>query len=317
MTSSKRTAARVDGREGRRAKSSAVSLASRESFATSLDGTRLYVRQAHPSDAPSRVSAVLCDGILCDGFIWKYLFEGLAARMPVAHWHYRGHGRSQCPQDPDFIDIAAHASDLTRVRAHIGGGPAVLFGHSMGCQVVLEGYREQAEGIRGMVLVCGSYGRITETFRGTNVLAQLLPKLLEMVEKNPEWARALWSRVPPELALKSALLLREVNPEAIAPDDLLPYLRHMTHVDIGLFLRMLRAAGEHDAEDLLPKIDVPVLVIAGSRDSFTPPFLAERMVELLPKGELLLIEGGTHVAPLEHRDLVKERIDDFLDRLGG
>ncbi len=284
----------------------------REDFALARDGTRLYVRQAGRG---SGLGAILCDGILCDGFIWKYLFDALAATRPVTHWHYRGHGRSQAPQDPAFIDIAAHASDLDHVRRHVGDEPIVLFGHSMGCQVALEGYRLRREKIRGLVLVCGSYGRITETFRGTNTLAQFLPKVLELVERNPEWARALWSRVPPELALKSALLLREVNPEAIKPDDLLPYLRHMTHVDLGLFLRMLRAAGEHDAEDLLPTIDVPVLVIAGSRDSFTPPFLAERMVELLPKGELLLIEGGTHVAPLEHRELVQARVDDFLSRL--
>lgn len=282
----------------------------RESFALARDGTRLYVRHAHGADG---VGAVLCDGILCDGFIWKYLFEALAARMPVTHWHYRGHGRSQAPRDPGLIDIAAHASDLDQVRRHVGDGPVVIFGHSMGCQVALEGYRLRREKVRGLVLICGSYGRITETFHGTNVLAQVLPKLLEMVERNPEWVRALWSRVPPELALKSALLLREVNPEAIQPDDLMPYLRHMTHVDFGLFLRMLRAAGEHDAEDLLPQIDVPVLLIAGSRDSFTPPYLAQRMAELLPKGELLLIEGGTHVAPLEHRELVQERIEQFLN----
>jgi len=282
----------------------------RESFALARDGTRLYVRQAKGADG---IGAILCDGILCDGFIWKYLFDGLAARMPVTHWHYRGHGRSQAPQDPNFIDIAAHASDLDHVRRHVGDGPVVIFGHSMGCQVALEGYRLRREKVRGLVLICGSYGRITETFHGTNVLAQVLPKLLEMVERNPEWVRALWSRVPPELALKLALLLREVNPEAIQPDDLMPYLRHMTHVDFGLFLRMLRAAGEHDAEDLLPQIDVPVLLIAGSRDSFTPPYLAQRMAELLPKGELLLIEGGTHVAPLEHRELVQERIEQFLN----
>ena len=43
-----------------------------------------------------------------------------------------------------------------------------------------------------------------------------------------------------------------------------------------MFLRMLRAAGEHTAGDLLPQIDVPVLVVAGERDTFTPAFLAQR-----------------------------------------
>lgn len=287
----------------------------RESSAVALDGTRLYVRQAAPEPAPAAppVRALFCDGILCDGFIWKYLWDELASERPVAHFHYRGHGRSQDPRDPAFVDIAAHAADLDVVRTHVGGGPVVLFGHSMGCQVALEGYRRRRDEVRGLVLLCGSFGRVTETFHGTNLLAQVLPKLIELVEKKPSVARALWSRIPAELALKTALLLEEVDPRTIHPEDMLPYLRHMTHVDLGMFLRMLRAAGEHTAEDLLPTIDVPVLVVAGERDSFTPPHLAEWMVEQMPNAELLMIAGGTHVAPLEQRELVAERIARFFD----
>jgi pimeloyl-ACP methyl ester carboxylesterase len=189
----------------------------------------------------------------------------------------------------------------------------VLFGHSMGCQVALECLRSRREDVRGLVLLCGSFGRVTETFHGTSLLAQALPKLLDAVEKRPGLTRALWSRIPAELALKTALLLKEVDPRTIVPEDLLPYLRHMTHVDFGMFLRMLRAAGEHTAEDLLPSIDVPVLVVAGEKDSFTPPHLAEFMVEQMPNAELLMLEGGTHVAPLEHRDHVWERIRRFFE----
>jgi pimeloyl-ACP methyl ester carboxylesterase len=86
----------------------------------------------------------------------------------------------------------------------------------------------------------------------------------------------------------------------------------LTHVDFPMFLRMLRAAGEHTAGDILPTVDVPVLVIAGERDMFTPAFLATAMAEALPKGELLVVPRGTHVAPIEQPELVDERVVAFL-----
>lgn len=277
-------------------------------FAKGSDGTRLYVRRrAGVGD----VTAVFSDGIACDGFIWKYLWDDLAAILPVAHWNYRGHGRSGSPADPDRIELLDHARDLDTVRHALGDGPVVLVGHSMGCQVALEAYRLRPENLRALVLICGSSGRITHTFKGTNRLAQVLPGIIERVNAHPGLARALWSRVPPEVALRVALASGEVD-ASMKPEDLLPYLKHMVDIDLRMFLRMLQSAGEHSAIDLLPRIDVPVLVVAGDRDSFTPPRYAEEMAAMLPKGELLMVPGGTHVVPLERRDLVRDRIEDFL-----
>src|SRR5450432_2016912 len=138
-----------------------------ESFAYASDGTRLYVRErtilshgdglnasegggVQEFPAPSDFTVILCDGICCDGYIWKYLWDDLAPVAKLCHWNYRGHGRSAPPNDPDQIGIPAHADDLDRVRRHVGDGPVVLIGHSMGCQVVLEAYRQRPEKIRGL-----------------------------------------------------------------------------------------------------------------------------------------------------------------------
>lgn len=256
--------------------------------------------------------AILSDGILCDGFIWKYVWDELAGVLPLVHWHYRGHGRSAPPADPERIDIAAHADDLGCVRRQVGDPPCVLVGHSMGCQVALEAYRQRPEGVRGLVLLCGSFGNVTSTFHNVPVLELVLPRLLDLALKAPDVVRAVWSRLPPQLALKIALKAGEIDPERVHAEDMLPYLAHMTHVDFPMFLRMLRAAGEHTAGDLLPKIDVPVLVIAGERDTFTPPFLAMAMTEAMPHGEILMVPSGTHVTPIEQPELVNARIEKFL-----
>jgi pimeloyl-ACP methyl ester carboxylesterase len=240
------------------------------------------------------------------------MWDALAPLVPLVHWHYPGHGRSAPPVDERRIDIPALADDLAEVRLHVGDPPCVLFGHSMGCQVALEAYRRRPEKIRGLVLVCGTFGNVTSTFHGVPLLDLILPRVLDVVEKSPNLVRAVWSRMPTRLALRVALKAGEIDPERVHAEDILPYLLHMTHVDFAMFLRMLRAAGRHTASDVLAEIRVPVLVIAGERDTFTPAFLARAMAEAIPQGELFMVERGTHVTPIEQPELVDARVETFL-----
>lgn len=282
-----------------------------ECRAEGADGTRLYVRRR---EGGSPVTAVLADGIICDGYIYKYLWDDLLPLVSVAHFNYRGHGRSGLPVDSSRITVQDHAADLDAVRRCIGDPPVVLVGHSFGTQVVLEAYRERPERVVALILLCGSFGRVTYTFKGSDLLAGVLPELIAFTERNPRLARALWSRFPVRFGLELAKLTGDVNLSRVRPEDLEPYFRHAAHVDFEMFLRMLREAGEHTAEDLLPTVQVPALVVAGERDSFTPAGVSEVMARLLPHGEFELFEDGTHVLPLENREGVRDRISAFLSR---
>ncbi len=283
-----------------------------ESFVAAADGTQLYLRSRR--DHPRALTALLCDGIACDGFIWKYLWDALATRVNVAHFHYRGHGRSQAPREAQNLTVQHHADDLRAVREALGDPPVVLLGHSMGCQVVLEHLRHHRDGVRALVLLCGAAGRVTHTFKNSDVLAQVLPRLIDAVDRHPHLARALFGSMPPEIALRVAMATGEIDKSLMDPRDLVPYLEHMVDIDLPMFLRMLRAAGEHSAEDLLPTLEIPALVVAGDRDSFTPPRLAEQMARELPQGRLLMT-SATHVAPLEQRDLVEQNVFALLAEL--
>jgi pimeloyl-ACP methyl ester carboxylesterase len=262
--------------------------------------------------SPELLTTILCDGICCDGYIWKYLWDDLSTVTQLCHWNYRGHGRSAPPNDSSKIDTPTHADDLGRVRSHIGDGPVVLVGHSMGCQVVLEAYRQRPDKIRALVLLCGSSGRVTQTFHGNDLLARVLPKLLRVVESRPGLMRGIWSRIPVQTALDVALATGEVDKNLLDPADLVPYLEHVTNMDLLLFLRMLQAAGDYSANEFLASVAVPVLVVAGMSDTFTPYRLAEEMAKGMPHSELLQVPSGTHVAPLEQRDLVGKRVAQFL-----
>jgi len=276
-------------------------------FAIAEDGTRLFHGVAGTGSA-----IVLNDGIGCDGFAWKYLQPALAARHTVIHWHYRGHGRSGAPRDMRHVDVPSLAQDLATILDRTNQQSAVIMGHSLGTQVALEFYRRYPERTRALVLMCGSYGRVTETFRGTAVLKTVLPGLIEAVQNHKGAARALWGRVPPGFAFRVARLMGDVDGLAIREDDFRTYWEHINMMDPDIFLPMLNAAGEHSAEDLLPIVAVPTLVIAAERDTFTPPELAEHMAALIPDAEHLLIRGGSHAAPVEQPDMLHARIERFL-----
>ena len=274
------------------------------------DGSRLH----WTASGRGSPAVILCDGLGCDGFIWRYLGPALATRHRVVHWHYPGHGDSLPSQEPDALGIPRLADHLAAVLDAARLERAVVIGHSMGVQVALETHRRHRERLLGLVLVCGSPGHPLDTFHDTSLLRQALPLLRRTADAVPRGVSALTrGLVRSGLALELALLL-EVNARLVRREDLLPYFRHLTSMDPRLFVRAMQAASQHSAEDHLPAVDVPALVVAGDRDRFTPAWLSRRMALAIPGAELLLVAGGSHTTPLEVPERVQRTVEDFLRR---
>jgi pimeloyl-ACP methyl ester carboxylesterase len=87
-------------------------------------------------------------------------------------------------------------------------------------------------------------------------------------------------------------------------------------LDMEAFFRNLQALGQHDAEDVLPLINVPTLVITGDRDALTPRGLAQAMARRIASAELLVVRGGTHYTAVEFPELVSLRIERFFREHG-
>lgn len=287
---------------------------SRVSYAIARqDETPIYYRLTEP-DQITGVPVVLTDGIGCDGYVWKYLRAELEPSRRLLHWHYRGHGRTPKPRDPKHIAIADHAQDLVCVLDDTETDSAVLCSHSMGVQVALECYRQFPDRVRGLILLCGAPSHPLRTFRGQAGAERVLPAVRRAVEWAPNLlAKASRTLLPTKLAYSVAARV-EINHELLAMADFMPYLRGLSRVEPSYFLAMLAAASQHSANEVLPTIAVPTLIVAGARDGFTPPELSHQMAETIPDCELLVVEDGSHTAPLERPDEVCGRVSDFLNR---
>ena len=206
--------------------------------ASPCDGTRLFYEDEDRGDP--RTPVILCDGIGCDGYVWRHLRAALEPRR-VIHGHYRGHGRSQPPRRAGCLEIEDLADDAVAILDDAEIGCAVWIGHSMGVQVALETWRRHPDRVAGLVLVCGAPGHPLRTFHGADTLEHLLPTIERVVKVPGVVNRLTRNLLPTRLALEIAGRL-EINRELVDPDDFMPYLEGMARMDVRTFVAMLAAA---------------------------------------------------------------------------
>lgn len=276
-------------------------------FLTTADGTDIWY-----GTVGSGPPLITCDGLACDGFIWPYLIDYLVRDYQIIRWHYRAHGRSNIPSELGTLTIEQTARDLEAVREALGLEQAVLTGHSMGVQVILEYYRQFPDRVGGLIPMCGSYREPLDTFHNNDALRRVLPYLRTVVDAAPELTQNVWEQAVPSTFSRLVATLAETNPRLMRSRDIDPYLEHVARMDVDAFVTFLENVADHNADPILPTIDVPTLVIAGEDDAFTPLFRSREMADAIEGAELLIVPGGTHVAPLETPDLINNQVETFL-----
>lgn len=80
--------------------------------------------------------------------------------------------------------------------------------------------------------------------------------------------------------------------------------------------RLIRTFGyaiEQDLAKLLPRVQCPALVVRGERDPIVPQRWAEEVTRLVPRGELLVLEGNVaHTANFEAPEELVRAVTPFL-----
>jgi pimeloyl-ACP methyl ester carboxylesterase len=278
-----------------------------EHYATSFDGTRIFYNSIGEG-----FPLICTDGIACDMYAWKYIVEKFAGRCRVIRWNFRGHGRSEMPANMDNLTLENCADDMAAVMEDAGIEKAVLLGHSMGVQVIFETYRRHPDKVKALVPICGSYGHPLSTLHDNNLADKLFPIIFDMVTANSREIEPFWRKIVPTNIMFRLALLTEINGDLVKQADFMPYLDHVSKLDLNMFIRMLKFANGHTAKDMLHTIKVPTLIFGAEFDKFTPVWLSRDMNRLIPGSEFQFLPLGTHTGPIEHPDLIELRLDRFL-----
>jgi pimeloyl-ACP methyl ester carboxylesterase len=68
----------------------------------------------------------------------------------------------------------------------------------------------------------------------------------------------------------------------------------------------------HNTLDNLRAIDVPTLVITGTKDRLVRPSCSEVIANLIPNAKLVRVDGGSHGFFIEMSDRFNKEVLDFL-----
>ena len=280
-------------------------------FTTSFDGARIAYR-VYGEGSPT---VLLSNGIGCNQVYLDYLIRDLQKHYRTVIWDYRGHVDSEKPSDAKILTIDCFMRDMLAVMEAAEIGDAVLGGFSMGTQVCLEFYSRFPERVLGLLALCGPYEHPLKTFFHVGPLADALyPLLLREVNRNPERAQRVWSFMLSGPWVFSVARLLVLNRKAVKREDFERYRPHIANMDILTFFQTGACFGQHTAKSVLPRIDVPTLVVAGDEDNFTPVSVCRRMYEMIPTAEWYLVKGGSHGSLIKFPDEINSRVLKFMAR---
>ncbi len=257
------------------------------------------------------------NGLISSVGHWRYFVRHFADRHAVITWDYRGHGGAPAPGDLGSCCIDRFADDGHAVLHAAGRAPAVVAGLSFGVQVALEHYRQHPGDVRALVLICGTHGHPLDRISRSPALRRAMAEAARAFGRSGRLGRALLApsaRTPlgRELAYLTGGAHRDQCPREVL-DDL---FAHVAGMDPRVIGAIVASYFEHSAEDLLPDIAVPTLIIAGDRDQLTPLPVAEKMHRLIPGSRLVVFPGHSHLVQVEKPGEVHAAIDAFLGELG-
>lgn len=278
------------------------------------DGTKIGYQVSGPADRPCIAFA---NGLGGTYVAFRHIYNALGNDYRTICWDYRGLYASSAPGDPAANTITHQVGDLIEILDHEEVAEVVLAGWSMGVQVSFETMRHHAARVRGLFAINGTYGRAFRTVMGSRLVGQTIPMLLRLVKAQASLVGRATKLVAGSNALIEAMKRVGLVSRSIDKEIFREVAAGFQTIDWRIYSDLLTRLDEHDAEDVLASIDVPVSIVTGDKDLMTPPATAERIHRQIRGSRLVVIEGATHYTPVEVPAIVIDELGRLLDRVPG
>ncbi len=255
-----------------------------------------------PADAPT---VLLIHGWLASGGLnWFQTFDDLRGAYGVVAPDLRGHGRGI--RSRRRFRLADCADDLAALIDHLGCGPVVAVGYSMGGPVAQLLWQRHPDTVAGLVFAATSSSFVAgtrERFIFTSAMAAAAggTRAGQQVTRLP--IRAIRERIPTDAPGRPASMGRWAAAE-------------MRRHNPRTILEAGQAVGNYNARRWVGGIDVPTSCLITTRDLAIRPAEQGRLAFAIPGASVHRIEDGhTACARPGFGAAVRTAVDDVVDRL--
>jgi 3-oxoadipate enol-lactonase len=249
---------------------------------------RLWSRQEG-----SGLPVVLLHGLADTHDLWRHQLSDLAASYRVIAVDLRGHGRSPFPGGE--FTLSDLAEDVLRTLDSLGVERAAVVGLSMGGGVAQTLAIEHPQRVVGLGLVSTSSEFPDETRERFVARAAVAERdgMAAVVEATvPRWFTPRFSTLHPEEVERTRRGVLAIDPAAFAAASRANAVRHLT--------------------PRLDEIRCPVLFVGGSQDPARPARALEVYRRTIRDLRAELLDGTSHLVPVEAPDRFNPILLDFL-----
>jgi pimeloyl-ACP methyl ester carboxylesterase len=252
---------------------------------------------------------------------WHFQRRHFRGRFRQVLYDLRSHGRSS-RSAPEHCRLDQLAVDLEQVLDEVAGpGPVVLIGHSMGGMTIMRLAQTRPElfGTRivGVGLLHTSAGELAEhsPIRGIpgRAFSRVAEPLMASLNRIPE----LVQRTRQAGSDLGFVATRRLAFASDVPASHVEYVSEMlasTPLEVVAdFYPAFKELDEYEALAGLSRL--PVVVIGGEDDLFTPVQHTDRITERLPDAVALRLPHCGHLGMIEHPEAVNEVLEQLLDRV--
>ncbi len=255
---------------------------------------RMYDHAAHVAgDRAGAPAIVLSNSLATDASLWTDVVERLRARYRLVTYDTRGHGASHTPSKK--ARIADLCGDLVAVMDEAGLARAFVAGISLGGMTGLQCALQAPERMLGLV-ACNCRASIDAAgIAGWEQRLQVLKDggidaLGEITLER--WFTPEYRQANPEAMARVWAMIRSTSPEG--------------------YEACVRAIQAIDLLGEIPKISLPVLLVAGAQDGAAPPAAMQGMAQAIPGARLELLDPCGHLSSVQRPDDLASLIDGFV-----
>lgn len=231
---------------------------------------------------------------------WYYQRLFFRERYRLVFIDLPGHGKSKKAKD---LSIATLATDIRSILDFLNIKDAVLYGHSMGGNVVLEYCHQNLapENIRGIIVHQSSYTNPLETCAGSSLLLRLQkPVIIPLLQIIKRYQYLFWAAsIVNYLNGLSSLFFRYsffTGKQSAA--QLLFISRIAISCSPFTTAEGLLSLMRFESRSYLNRISVPALIIAGKDDRLVKPEASSYLSRQMTNAQLKLMKEG-------HQDLIE------------
>jgi len=237
---------------------------------------------------------VLLHGYVGDGpSTWQRQIAALADEFSIVVWDAPGAGRSTDP--PETIGMAGYADCHAGFIEKLHLESPHVAGVSFGAALALELYRRHPQIPRTLVLASAYAG-----WAGSLGAAGAAQRLEQAV---------VLSRLSPDELVDT--LLPTMFSEGTPPEVVDEFRASMRAFHPIGFRAMARASAE-DLREVLPRIEIPTLLLYGDRDVRAPLSVAEDLRAAISDSTLVVLPDAGHLCNIEAADAFTSAVRSFL-----